>query len=88
MSSEALQMEARDGRGSSFSNKIRKAGKVPVVLYGHGKGTLSLSCLARELDAVLRHGSATLDLKGAVDEKALLQIVQWDALGTTPCMWT
>lgn len=58
--------------------RLRRSGKTPAVLYGHGEDPVSLALSADELDASLRHGAKVVDLDGAASGKALLQDVQWD----------
>ncbi len=69
---EALKVEKRELHGKRSSRKLRGGGNVPVVLYGHGEETLSLTVSADQLSAVLRHGARVVDLEGAVKEKALI----------------
>jgi len=82
MSSEALNVEARQSLGKRNSRRLRNAGAVPIVLYGHGEKSLSLSVSAEQLSAVLRHGAHVVDLQGAVKEKAFIRDLQWDTFGT------
>ena len=79
--SETLNVASRDALGTSNSRRMRKAGQIPAVLYGHGKETVHLSVAKEELDAVMRHGTRVVDLSGALTESALLRDVQWDAFG-------
>ena len=61
--------------------RLRQAGKIPAVLYGHGEGTASLTVPENELSRVIDHGSHIVELKGAANESALIKDVQWDAFG-------
>jgi large subunit ribosomal protein L25 len=58
--------------------RLRRGGKLPAVLYGHGEQPVSLALVSDELEASLRHGAKVVDLDGAASGKALLQDVQWD----------
>lgn len=58
--------------------RLRRNGKLPAVLYGHGEESVSLALAADELESSLRHGAKVVDLDGAATGKALLQDVQWD----------
>jgi large subunit ribosomal protein L25 len=80
--SEALKVEARQSLGKRNSRRLRNAGAVPIVLYGHGEKALSLSVSAEQLSAVLRHGAHVVDLQGAVTETAFIRDLQWDTFGT------
>jgi large subunit ribosomal protein L25 len=52
-----LTAEKREANGKGAARKLRAAGRVPAVLYGHGLDPVPLSVDARELFHVL-HGSA------------------------------
>ncbi len=80
--SEALKVEKRELHGKRNNRRLRNAGSVPVVLYGHGEQTLSLKVAADQLSAALRHGARVVDLEGAVSEKAFIRELQWDPFGT------
>ena len=79
---ESLKTEFRASRGKRNAKRMRIAGSVPAVLYGHGMENLSLSVAAEELQAVLRHGARVVTLTGAVDEKAFVRDMQWNTWGT------
>jgi large subunit ribosomal protein L25 len=76
--SEVLHVEQRTLLGKRNNQRLRKSGRLPAVLYGHGEQPTSLSVPADEFHATLRHGARVVDLKGAVEGQALLQDVQWD----------
>jgi large subunit ribosomal protein L25 len=52
-----LKAEKRDESGKGAARKLRAAGRVPAVLYGHGVGPMAVSVDAKDLFHVL-HGSA------------------------------
>jgi large subunit ribosomal protein L25 len=76
--SELLHVEKRETSGKRNNIRLRRDGKLPAVLYGHGEDPVSLSLAADEVEASLRHGAKVVDLDGAASGKALLQDVQWD----------
>ena len=78
---DVLNVEKREQVGSSASQKLRKAGRVPAVLYGHGEGTEHISIPATQVKLLLRHHSKTVELAGAIKETALVSDVHWDPLG-------
>ncbi len=80
--SEALKVEKRELHGKRNSRRMRRAGRIPIVLYGHGEESLSLVVAADQLAAALRHGARVVDLDGAVKEKAFIRELQWDPFGT------
>ena len=82
MEDEVLQVDARSQLGSANSRRLRKDGKIPAILYGHGEENVCLAVSADQLSAAMRHGSQMVHLKGAVDENALIRDVQWDAFGS------
>jgi large subunit ribosomal protein L25 len=75
---ETLHVETRKTVGKRHNSRLRRAGRVPAVLYGHGEESVSLALNADEFEASLRHGAKVVDLDGAASGKALLQDVQWD----------
>ncbi|HEY7813919.1 MAG TPA: 50S ribosomal protein L25/general stress protein Ctc [Nakamurella sp.] len=73
MSEVRLIAETRTEFGKGFARRIRRAGKVPAVLYGHGTDPRHLSLSAREFAHALKGGAntvLTLQLEGG-DELAL-----------------
>src|SRR5688500_5054358 len=79
---EALNVEVRQGSGTRESRRMRRNGKVPAVLYGHGESTVALAIGQDDLATVLRHHSRLVELKGGVNESALIRALQWDTFGT------
>ncbi len=75
---EVLEITLRDTRGKLNSRRLRRDGRLPAVLYGHGQEPLSLIIAADQLRATLRHGAQVVQLQGAAEGQALLQEVQWD----------
>ena len=75
MAEEKLTAEKRDGTGKGVARKLRAAGRVPAVLYGHDLGSLPLSVDSKDLHRVLHTGAGTnvlVDL--LVDGKAHLAL--------------
>ena len=73
-----LLAEPRSERGSRPAGRLRRAGRVPGVVYGRGGETLAITVPARELNHILAHGVntlITLKLDGA-DQLALARQVQ------------
>jgi large subunit ribosomal protein L25 len=77
---DILTVEKRNETGTARMRRMRRDGKIPAVLYGHGQENLNLTLDARELSAVLRHSGHMVQLKGAVDESALIKDVLWDSV--------
>lgn len=55
-----LTTDPRSERGSRPAGRIRRAGKVPAVVYGLGTDTLEVTVPARELNHILAGGANTL----------------------------
>lgn len=81
---EDVQLAAtrRTDAGSAACSKLRRAGRVPAVLYGKQLENIPIAVGARELEHVLREGARMIDLKiDAATEKALIREIQYDQLG-------
>ena len=63
-----VHAELRENFGKGFARRLRAAGKIPAVLYGHGTDPQHLEINAREFAAVLRNSGTnavlTLDIDG------------------------
>ncbi|MBN2473955.1 MAG: 50S ribosomal protein L25 [Pirellulales bacterium] len=79
---EVLNVTFRETRGKHNAKRLRKAGSIPGVLYGHGEKNVSLAVPADQLDMLVHHGSRLVKLAGAVSESAFIRDVQWDTWGT------
>jgi large subunit ribosomal protein L25 len=79
---DTLNVNIREEVGSNAAKRVRKAGCVPAVLYGHGGENMNLALPAEELNAAIRHGSRLVHLKGDIDQTALIREVQWDTFCT------
>jgi large subunit ribosomal protein L25 len=67
--------------GTRACRRMRKAGFVPAVLYGHKETVVHLTIKPGEVLSAVKAGHKVVDLKGEVNESALVKKVQWDALG-------
>ena len=70
-----LKAERRDGTGKGVARRLRAAGRVPGVLYGHGEEPVTLSVAALDLLHLFHasHG-ATMLIDLEIDGKAHLAI--------------
>ena len=80
MAEVALAAEIRSAQGSSNSRRLRKAGRIPGVMYGHGTDPTSLSVDARSLRIALNGEAGTnallqLELEGT-KHLALARVIQ------------
>ncbi len=80
-----LAAEPRNEFGKGASRRIRRAGNVPVVLYGHGTDPVHLTLPAHETQLALRTANAllSLEVKGGKAQLALPKQVQRDPIRGT-----
>jgi large subunit ribosomal protein L25 len=77
-----LQTEPRTAKGSADARRARRAGKVPAILYGLGKDPQACMLDRHSFEQELHLGNKTFKLAvGGKTEAALLQDIQYDALG-------
>lgn len=80
MASASLSAEMRTETGKGVARKLRAAGRVPGVVYGHGREPQSLSINARDLDKLLGSiaaGSTVVELAlGNATTNTLIREVQ------------
>lgn len=66
--------EHRDNFGKGAARKIRAAGKVPAVIYGHGGEPQHVSLPGHQVSLILRKANAVLELE--LDGKTQLTLVK------------
>ena len=77
-----LKTEARPGSGSRDAVRLRKAGRIPAVVYGHKETPAAVTVSRDELKTALRHHARTLQLVVAgKNETVLIQEIQHNHLG-------
>lgn len=71
--------ETRDQFGKGAARKMRVAGRIPAVIYGHGAATQHISLPAHEVTLILRKANQilTIDIDGDT-ELTLVKDVQKD----------
>lgn len=79
MASANLSASARDNGGKGVARKLRSEGRVPAIVYGHGRDPLALSINTRELEKLLDHISAEstvidLDIDGKASRTLIREI--------------
>ncbi|PRY15270.1 50S ribosomal protein L25/general stress protein Ctc [Kineococcus rhizosphaerae] len=81
MAETKLAAEKRDTFGKGAARAVRRANRIPAVLYGHGEAPLHITLPGHETLLALRHSNALLDV--TVDGESHLSIpkdVQRDAI--------
>ena len=77
-----LKAELREKVGSSSSAQLRKNGKCPAVVYGHGEQPVSIALNAHDFVAGLHHGHRLFSVDmGGKKENVLVKDLQYDHLG-------
>ena len=80
MANATLSAEMRSDSGKGVARKLRAAGRVPGIVYGHGREPQSLSVVARDLDKLLGSiavSSTVVELGlGGATTKTLIREVQ------------
>ena len=80
MATASLGAETRADSGKGVARKLRAAGRVPGVIYGHAREPQSLSVNARELDRLLggiSAGSTVVELSlGGASSNTLIREIQ------------
>jgi large subunit ribosomal protein L25 len=74
-----LAAEVRDQFGKGFARRIRAAGRIPAVIYGHGTDPQHVSLPGHEVSLILRKANQVLELDIAgKTQLALVKDVQKD----------
>jgi len=84
MAIQVAQLKAlpRSEKGSRANHRLRKAGFVPAVVYGHKQAVIPVKVPRRELVGHLAGGAHVFDLDiEGTSEKVLVKEVQYDHLG-------
>lgn len=73
MADFVVQAEVRNAVGSASARRLRREGKLPAVLYGHGVESVALTMPGKELGRALESGTHTLSL--ALGGERILAVV-------------
>jgi large subunit ribosomal protein L25 len=83
MAAEKITAETRTEFGKGAARRIRRADKVPAVVYGHGNDTIHLTLPGHETMMALKHGGVNalleLDIEGT-SQLVLAKQVQVDPI--------
>ncbi len=66
--------ERRENFGKGFARRLRAAGKIPAVIYGHGTDPLHVALPGHQVSLLIRRANAVLELQ--VDGKEQLTLVK------------
>lgn len=86
MATEKIPAETRTEFGKGAARRIRRADKIPAVLYGHGNDPVHLTLPGHDTMMALKHGGANALLDLDIDGKsqlALTKQVQVDPIRRT-----
>lgn len=68
----AVDGDVRTSFGKGAARKLRAAGKIPAVVYGHGSDPLHVAVPAHETTLIARRANALIDLKLPSDQHLVL----------------
>lgn len=57
----SIEVQLREGRGKSASRRLRAAGRIPAVVYGHGNAPVSISVDPGQLERKIKDSHAGLN---------------------------
>jgi large subunit ribosomal protein L25 len=80
-----LAVQSRTPSGSRGARRLRRAGRIPGVVYGGGQDPLAFEVDARELRLALAHAGAVLDLAidGSTSPVVLKELIRHPVTGET-----
>jgi large subunit ribosomal protein L25 len=80
-----LKAEARQNRGTKVARRMRKDGKLPGIIYGHGETPEAVIVPRHELAVLLEHGAHLIEVEvDGSPRPVLIKDVQFDHLGILP----
>jgi large subunit ribosomal protein L25 len=81
-SNDVLAVESRTKTGTTAAHALRRDGKIPGVLFGHGAAPLPIAFTARALEDLLHSGAKShllaITIDGKTKDTALLRDLQRD----------
>jgi len=77
-----LKAEVREHTGSKFAARVRRDGRIPVIIYGHKQEPVAVSVDAHNFVEGLHHGHRVMDVQiGRKKETMVVKDLQYDYLG-------
>lgn len=79
-----LNATPRERTGTRYAVRLRQAGGLPAVVYGHGEAPLAVSVDAKETVQMLHKGEKVflMRIDGHSDQNVIVKDLQFDYLGT------
>src|SRR5829696_3408410 len=69
-----VHAEVRENFGKGFARRLRAAGKIPAVIYGHGTDPVHVALPGHETALIIRKTNQVLDLQ--IEGKSQLALVK------------
>ena len=69
-----VKAELRESFGKGFARRLRAAGKIPAVIYGHGTDPVHVALPGHQVSLIIRRANALLELD--IEGKASLALVK------------
>ena len=76
MSEDLIKAEARNEFGKGAARRIRRADKVPAVIYGHGNDPIHVTLPGHDTMLAIKHGGANAVLNIEIDGKVQLALTK------------
>jgi large subunit ribosomal protein L25 len=76
MSEDLIKAESRTEFGKGAARRIRRADKVPAVIYGHGNDPIHLTLPGHDTMLAIKHGGANAVLNIEIDGKVQLALTK------------
>ncbi len=77
-----LKAEPREQAGTKIAVRLRQQGKLPAIVYGHGKDPVSISIPAHDFVEALHHGHRIFEIEiNGQKGTMLVKDLQYDHLG-------
>jgi large subunit ribosomal protein L25 len=75
-----VHAELRENFGKGFARRLRAAGKIPAVIYGHGTEPVHVALPGHQVSLIIRRANAVLELEidGMGDQLTLVKDIQKD----------
>jgi large subunit ribosomal protein L25 len=80
--SHELPVEVRTDTGRRKVKRLRSAGKIPAIVYGHGEASVALSVPLDAFNRILNRGERIVSLTGGESGSAFIRDIQWDVFGS------